>query len=97
MADEPERVEVQRTGGFANIPMRATIPAHALAPEERAAVDALLRRAPAEQPAPGRPDRYQYDITVVAGDRRHHVRLGEWEIDDELRALIDRAERDAAP
>jgi hypothetical protein len=97
MGDEPERIEFERTGGFANIPVRATVPAAALAPEERAGVDALLRRDPADRPSPGRPDRFQYDITVVAGDRRHRVQLGDWEIDDELRALIDRAERDAAP
>ncbi|MBA2420162.1 MAG: hypothetical protein H0V57_03415 [Thermoleophilaceae bacterium] len=79
MADEPQRIELARTGGFANIPMRASVPAHALGPHERAGVDALLSRQPAEEAEAGEPDRFQYDVTVVAGERRHHVRLGEAE------------------
>jgi emfourin len=43
----------------------------------------------------GDPDRFQYDITVVSGERRHHVRIGERDVDDRLRPLIDRVERDA--
>jgi hypothetical protein len=98
MADEPHHIELARSGGFANIPMHATVPAHALSPRELAGVDALLSREPAAEAVPGAPDRFQYDVTVVAGERRHHVRLGEREIDDEhVRALIDRLERDAAP
>jgi hypothetical protein len=98
MADEPHRIEFARSGGFANIPMRATVPAHVLDPLERAGVDALLSREPAGEAVAGAPDRFQYDVTVVAGERRHHVRLGEREIDGEhVRALIDRLERDAAP
>jgi hypothetical protein len=97
MADEPHHVELARSGGFANIPMRATIPADALGPRERAGMDALLSREPAAEAVAGAPDRFQYDVTVVAGERRHHVRLGEHEIDEHLRPLIDRLERDAAP
>ncbi len=97
MAGEPERIELARSGGFANIPMRAAVSADALDPQERAGVDALLSRAPAEEAQAGAPDRFQYDVTVIAGDRRHRVRLGEREIDDRLRALIDRLERDATP
>ena len=98
MAGEPARIELERSGGFANIPLRAAVSADALDPQERAGLDALLARAPAGAAArAGAPDRFQYDVTVVAGDRRHHVRLGERELDEPLRALIDRLERDAAP
>jgi hypothetical protein len=45
----------------------------------------------------GAPDRFQYDVSVVADGRRHHVRLGERELDENLRALLDRLERAAAP
>jgi len=96
-ADEPEQIELARSGGFANIPMRATVSADALGPHERAGVDALLTRQPAEQAEAGEPDRFQYDVTVVAGERRHRVRLGEREIDERLRPLIDCLERDATP
>jgi hypothetical protein len=98
MADEVERIELARSGGFANIPMRATVSGDALDPTERAGLDALLSRPPAGKAAAGAPDRFQYDVTVVLhGDRSHHVRLGEHEIDDRLRPLLDRLERDAAP
>jgi hypothetical protein len=97
MADEPERIELERSGGFANIPMRATVPTSVLGPEERAGVDALLSRAPVGATEVGDPDRFQYDITVVTGERRHHVRIGEREVDDRLRPLIDRVEREATP
>ena len=98
MAGEPERIEFERSGGFANIPLRAEVAAGALDPRERAALDALLERVPAAAAArAGAPDRFQYDVTVVAGGRRHHVQLGERDLDEPLRALIDRLERDAAP
>ena len=97
MADEPERVELARSGGFANVAMRASVPAQALGPHERAGLDALLDRQPAGEAEAGKPDRFQYDVTVVAGERRHHVRLGEAEIDEGLRPLIDCLERDAKP
>jgi hypothetical protein len=95
---EPERIEFARSGGYANIPLRAEVTADALDPQERAALDALLERAPAGAAArAGAPDRFQYDITVVAGERRHHVQIGERDVDATLRPLIDRLERDAAP
>jgi Emfourin len=95
MAGEPERIEFARSGGFANIPVRAEVSADALDPHERAGLDALLTRPPAEHAQAGAPDRYQYDVTVIAGDRRHRVQLGEQEVDEHVRALIDRLERDA--
>jgi hypothetical protein len=97
MADEPDRIEFVRTGGFANIAMRATVPADALGPQERAGLDKLLSRDPIEEAAAGEPDRFQYDIAVVSGQRRQHVRLGERDIDEHLRPLIDHLEHHAAP
>ena len=95
---EPERIEFERSGGFANLPLRAEVAAEALDPRERAALDSLLEREPAGPAArAGAPDRFQYDLTVVAGGTRHHVQLGEREVDETLRALIDRLERAAAP
>ena len=75
--------------------MRAEVSADALDAHERAGLDALLTRAPAEHAQAGAPDRYQYDVTVIVGDRRHRVQLGEREVDEPVRALIDRLERDA--
>ena len=97
MAEVPDRVDLVRSGGFANITVRASIPGHALDPHEQAGVDALLARPPTDDAVPGAPDRQQYDLSVVIGDETHHVRLGEHEVDDRLRPLIRRLERDAEP
>jgi emfourin len=97
MAEQPERIELERTGGFANIPLRASVPVSALSPDERAGIDALHAHQPADQPVAGAPDRYQYDLTIIAGEHRHHVRIGEPQVDDRLRALVDRMEREATP
>jgi hypothetical protein len=91
-----DRIEFERSGGFANVPLRAELAADALEPQERAALDALLAREPAGPAArAGAPDRFQYDVTVVAGESRHHVQLSEREIDGALRPLIDRLERES--
>jgi hypothetical protein len=97
MAEVPERVELVRSGGFANISVRASVPRNVLNPQEQAGVDALLARPPAGHAVAGAADRHQYDLSVVVGEKTHHVRLGEHEVDDRLRPLIRRLERDAAP
>lgn len=96
MGDEPERIALERSGGFVNVTLRADLPTEALTPHERAGVDALLRRPAAQGAIAGAPDRYQYDLTVRSGARQHHVRLGEHEIDERLRPLIQRLEDIAA-
>ena len=97
MTKVPERVDLVRSGGFANITVRASVPGHALDPDEQAGVAALLARPPADDAVPGAPDLHQYDLSVVIDQQTHHVRLREHEIDDRLRPLIRRLERDASP
>jgi hypothetical protein len=95
MAEAPDRVELERSGGFANIKVRASVPMPDLAADERDGLDALLARPPAAEATPGMPDLHQYDLSIVVGGETHHVRLGEMEIDDRLRPLIKRLEREA--
>ena len=95
--EPPERIEFVRSGGFANISVRATVPASELRPEERAGVDELLSRDAVEEAVAGEPDRFQYEVTVIAGSYRHRVQLGEREIDESVRPLIECLERDAKP
>ncbi len=97
MAGEPEQVELVRTGGFANLRVVAGLPVASLSAAERAGVDSLVRRAPGDGAQPGAPDRFAYEVTVVVAGYRHAVRLGEYDVDDELRPLIDRLVRDATP
>jgi Emfourin len=97
MAEAPDRVDLVRTGGFANIAVRASVPAPALTADEKAGLDALLALPPAAEAVAGAPDRQQYDVSIVVGDKTHHVRLGEHEVDERMRPLIRRLERDASP
>ena len=97
MAGEPERIELARSGGFANIPVRAEVSADALDPQERAGLDALLSRAPAEEAQAGAPDRFQYDVTVIAATAATASSSASARSTSTLRALIDRLERDATP
>ena len=66
MAAVPDRVELVRSGGFANITVRASVPGRALDAHELAGVAAILAREPATEAVPGAPDRQQYDLSVVS-------------------------------
>jgi hypothetical protein len=89
------RVEVVRSGGFANLKAPpAVVDTDDLSPEEAARLTDLVGRADlaaaaARPRAPVRgADRYQYDVTVTEGTRREHVTVGEGELSPELRALV---------
>jgi hypothetical protein len=97
MAEVPDRVELVRSGGFANMTVRASVPGPELEPDEKDGVDALLELTTADDDVPGAPDRQQYDLSVVVAGKTHHVRLREQDVDDRLRPLIRRLERDASP
>ena len=53
MAGQPERIELERTGGFANIPLRASVPVSALI-RRRASRHRRAARAPAGRSTGGR-------------------------------------------
>jgi hypothetical protein len=88
------RVEVVRSGGFANRQLRAAVDTSELAPDDAARLTQLVGRADlagaaARPRAPARgADRYQYDLTVTEGARREHVTVTEGELSPELRALV---------
>jgi hypothetical protein len=98
---ERVRVELERSGGFAGVTLRASLDTAELPAAEadavrrlvdRADLDALARRPP----APTRmPDRFQYDLTVTRDDRRQHLSVGEAAVTPELRPLLDHLMRRA--
>jgi hypothetical protein len=53
---------------------------------ERADLQTLANRPP----GPGTPDRFQYDLAVTFEDRRYEVNLGETEVPETARPLLDR-------
>lgn len=95
MGDEPFRIELTRTGGFAGIRLHGVVDVGALPPEQAAALTDLVDRvdfaALERQPAqPARPDEFRYDLTVTRGDRRHHLVTGDRSASPELHALLAR-------
>jgi hypothetical protein len=95
MSEERIHIDLVRSGGFAGISRRASVDTEKLPPAEAARIaelvhgvdfDALTQRATGP---PRRPDRFQYDLDVREGGRRHQLTLGERDAPPELRALID--------
>jgi hypothetical protein len=92
VSEERIRVDLVRSGGFAGISQRASVDTDKLPPDEAAGIAELVRAVDFDALASGpprAPDRFQYDLDVQQGRRRHHLTLGERSVTPELRALID--------
>jgi hypothetical protein len=102
MAGEDLQIELVRSGGFAGMSVPVHLGPGELEPEEAAEVERLLPELEALGGASGASgggasgapaggaDRFQYDLTVVRGDRRHHVTVGEGNLTRDQRALFKR-------
>ncbi len=98
------RLDVVRSGGFANLRVPAHLDTSELAPEEAQEIEALVGRVDLEGLAERSPlrgpgaDRFQYDVKVTREEGEHRVIASESEVSPELRALIDTVlARGAAP
>jgi hypothetical protein len=95
MGDRPFRIQLTRTGGFGGLRLDGAVDVEALPPEQAASLTELvdrvdlagLERQPAGQ---AMPDEFRYDLTVIRGDRRHHLVVGDHSAPPELRALLAR-------
>jgi hypothetical protein len=65
---QEEALLVERSGGFAGLTRRATLPTTELSPEAREALEECLDKPPAE---PSGPDRFVYHLRL--GSREAHV------------------------
>jgi hypothetical protein len=89
------RVSFGRSGGFAGLMMTATADTDTLSPNDAAHLHSLVaaadffRLTPVMTGTTTRPDRFQYEITVEDGDRRHSVTVSESNIPSALRPLLD--------
>lgn len=85
------RVEIVRSGGLAGVRIRCRIDTGELAPEEASQVEAALRQLPFGRPAPqaSHPDAFQYQITVSDDGTEQSVVVGENEIPDDLRPIVE--------
>lgn len=83
-------VQVVRRGGIAGVVLRGEADIAELA--GAADVEGLLRSLPfGRRPAPVRPDRFLYEITVTEGGRSRSAQLGESELPEGLRPLVGAA------
>ena len=84
-------VQVVRRGGIAGVVLRGEADIAELA-GVAGDVEGLLRSLPfGRRPAPTRPDRFLYEITVTEGGRSRSAQLGESELPEGLRPLVDAA------
>lgn len=90
------RLDLIRTGGFANLRRPASLDTDDLPPGEASEVERLvgemdLSDLAARSPLEGRgADRFQYDLTVVRDGHEQRVIAAESEVSPGLRAVIDR-------
>ncbi len=89
------RIQFERSGGFAGIPVTRTIDCEALPAEEERKLRELVESArffelPAVMLAtePGA-DRFHYKITVKMDDRIHSIRLDEASLPSALKPLLN--------
>ncbi len=84
-------IQVVRRGGIAGITLRGEANTAELADADGHAEE-LLRSLPSGRPAaPGRPDRFRYEITVTEGGQSRTAHFGEGELPEGLRPLVDAA------
>jgi hypothetical protein len=82
-AGSEEQVDVERSGGFGGLTLRASVPVASLEPRERAAIERLLGRPPSP---PSGPDRFVYRFRMHGRD----AVVQEDRVPDELQPLLDR-------
>jgi len=83
-------IQVVRRGGIAGVTLRGEADTAELAGAGDA--EDLLRSLPAGDPAaPGRPDRFRYEITVTEAGRSQTAHFNEDELPQGLRPVVDAA------
>ncbi|HEY4025791.1 MAG TPA: protealysin inhibitor emfourin [Candidatus Dormibacteraeota bacterium] len=78
-----ETLEVERSGGFGGLTLRASVPLAQLSPRERAAIEECFRHPSAP---PSGPDRFVYRFRMHG----HEADVQEDQVPVELRPLLDR-------
>lgn len=85
-------MELARSGGVAGITLRASFQSADLDPQEMARIDHILAQG---QDAAGAarsrgPDRFTYELTVQDADGPRSVSMGEEDLDQDSRRLLDK-------
>jgi hypothetical protein len=86
------RIEFQRSGGFAGLTMSTEVDTSELPPEDAEVFERLVtsleKSGVGDSPAAGKPDRFQYELTVTRGKDSRRFRLGEQDLTPEARELV---------
>ena len=89
------RIRFERSGGFANIPLRAEIDSSELRPERAKELKRLVERAHAFDQSQQSPqsdtssDQFQYEMTIEDGGRSQKLRISDQAASDDLKLLFD--------
>ena len=86
------RIEFQRSGGFAGLTMRTEVDTSELPPEDAEVFERLVGCLEAsgvgDEPPPGQPDRFQYELTVTRGKESRRFQLAEQDLTPEMLELV---------
>ena len=92
MSGKGLRIEFQRSGGFAGLTMRTEVDTSELPPEDAEVFERLVKSLEAsavgDSPSPGKPDRFQYELTVKRGKESRRFQLAEQDLTPEARELV---------
>ena len=88
------RIRFERTGGFANIPLRAEIDTANMPPERAQQLERLIENArPFDQPSQSSaavvPDDLQYQVTFEDAERSQTINTSDSAAPDDLKLLFD--------
>ena len=87
------QIGFQRSGGFAGLTMGCEVDTERLPPAEAQDIERLVEKVEASGGGgggPGKPDRFQYELTFTRGGKTRSFQLGEHELTPEGRELVKR-------
>jgi hypothetical protein len=94
VAEDGLQIGFERSGGFAGLTIGTDVDTADLPADEARELERLVEKIEAsgagESAAAGKPDRFQYDLTIKRGTESRHVRLAEHELTAEGRELVKR-------
>ncbi len=92
MSGNGVKIEFQRSGGFAGLTMRTEVDTSELPLEDAEVFERLVasleRSGVGASPSPGKPDRFQYELTVKRGKQSRRFQLAEQDLTPEARELV---------
>ena len=84
------RIDFQRSGGFTGLTMRTEVDTSELRPEDAAVFERLVEslEGVGASPPAGKPDRFQYELTVTRGKKSRRFQLAEQDLTPQARELV---------